>query len=139
MLGQSPTQEWEKLKKAAVQARQPFERESWLNLAFYLDEQYVEWHKDSNSIRRIPRDRRAPNTPRPVVNKIMHFVQQERAMVLQAKPTVDILPATDDLLDITDAAVARRTAPMWPSRSTRTSSSSSRARRCGRSSAARAT
>jgi hypothetical protein len=97
----------EKLKKAAVQARQPFERESWLNLAFYLDEQYVEWHKDSNSIRRIPRDRRAPNTPRPVVNKIMHFVQQERAMVLQAKPTVDILPATDDLLDITDAAVGK--------------------------------
>lgn len=108
MLGRkSPTQEFDKLKTAAVQARLPYEREAWLNLAFYLDEQYVEWSPDTNAIRRIPRDRNTPNAPRPVVNKIMHFVQQEKAMVLQAKPVVDVLPATDDLIDITESTVAK--------------------------------
>lgn len=106
-LRNNPNQEFDKLKHAAVTARLPFEREAWLNLAFYLDEQYVEWHADSGSIRRIPRDNRTPNVPRPIVNKIMHFVQQEKAMVLQAKPTVDVLPATDDLMDITNAGVSK--------------------------------
>lgn len=104
---ETPIQRFEKLRQAAVQARAPFEREAWLNLAFYLNQQYVEWDKNSNSIRQIPRDKANPNTPRPIVNKIMHFVQQERAMVLQAKPTVDILPASDDLMDITDTAVSK--------------------------------
>jgi hypothetical protein len=98
--------ELEKLRDAAVRARLPFDREAWLNLAFYLDEHYVEWNTDTNSIRRIPRDSRTKNAPRPVVNKIMHFVQQERAMVMQTKPLPDVMPATDDLLDIGDAAVA---------------------------------
>ncbi len=95
------------LKDAAAKARQPWDRDAWLNLAFYNDEQYTEWHQDTGSVRRIPRDTRLKNTPRPVVNKIMHFVQQERAMVLQAKPTVDVMPATDDFMDMSDAAVAK--------------------------------
>lgn len=107
MARDSPIQRFEKLRRAAVQARQPFERDAWLNLAFYLDEQYVEWDKHTNAMRSIPRDRNTPNAPRPIVNKIMHFVQQEVSMVLQAKPTVDVLPATDDLLDITDTAVSK--------------------------------
>jgi hypothetical protein len=139
MAGKSPTQEFEKLKLAAVQARLPFEREAWLNLAFYLNEQYVEWNRTrgrSGASRARPRP---TNIPRPVVNKIMHFVQQERAMVLQAKPTVDVMPATDDIMDITNAASPRRTARSWPSRSRPTSRASSRAPCCGRSSPATAT
>ncbi len=107
ILRKNPNEEFDKLKHVAAQARLPFDREGWLNLAFYLDEQYVEWHQDTGNIRRIPRDKRTPNAPRPIVNKIMHFSQQERALALQAKPTVDVLPATDDMMDITDAAVAK--------------------------------
>lgn len=103
----NPNESFEQLKHAAMMARQPFDREAWLNLAFYLDEHYVQWDNDSGSIRRIPRDRRNQNTPRPVVNKIMHYVQSAHASVLQDKPSADVLPATDDLLAIGDAQVAK--------------------------------
>lgn len=106
-LRKNPNQRFEELKQTAAQARTPFDMEGWLNLAFYLDEQYVEWNREAKAIRRIARNPKQPNTPRPTFNKIMHFVQQERALVLQAKPTVDIRPATDDFLDTVDAQVAK--------------------------------
>jgi hypothetical protein len=99
--------EFEKLRAAAAAARQPYDREAWLNLAFYLNEQYVTWNVDTGSIQRIDRDVDAPNTPRPIANKIMHFVQTERANILKARPTPDVLPPTDDFQDISDAEVAK--------------------------------
>lgn len=107
MARKNPNESYEKLKDAAAKARLPFEREWWLNLAFYLDEQYVEWHDASQSIRRIPRDKRNPNAPRPIVNKIMHFVQQELASILQDAPIPDVLPETDDYLAQSDSSVAK--------------------------------
>lgn len=103
----NPNASYEKLKEAAAKARLPFEREWWLNLSFYLDEQYVEWHDASNSVRRIPRNKRTPDAPRPVVNKIMHFVQQELASILQDAPIPDVLPETDDYLAQSDSSVAK--------------------------------
>lgn len=97
----------EKLKDAAAKSRLPWDRDAWLNLAFYLDEQYTTWDNKTGSVQRIPRTDATKNAPRPVVNKIMHFVQQERTQVLQAKPTADVLPATDDYADISHAAVAK--------------------------------
>jgi hypothetical protein len=102
----NPNLQYEQLKHAASQARLPYDKDGWLNLAFYLDEQYVEWKDDISSIRTIPRPDGFEHTPRPVANKIMHFVQQEHASVLQADPTVDVLPATDDMVDISIANVA---------------------------------
>jgi hypothetical protein len=104
---ESALQRFDKLKRAAEAARLPFDREGWLNLAFYLDEQYVTWDDKASSIRRIDRPQNQPNLPRPIVNKIMHYVQQEKAMVLQAKPTVDVMPATDDYMDLSHAGVAK--------------------------------
>jgi len=103
----SPTQKFEQLKHAAQQARLPFEREAWLNLAFYLDEHYVEWNPEAGAIRKIPREDRLKHVPRPVVNKIMHYVQQEQTMVLRDKPQADVMPATDDYLAIGDADVSK--------------------------------
>lgn len=107
----SPTQSYEKLLDAAKEARKPYDREAWLNLAFYLNEQYAEWHEDSGSIRRIPRPINDAGeeiaVPRPVVNKIMHYVRQAHASVLQDKPQPDVMPATDDYTDISDARVAK--------------------------------
>lgn len=45
------------------------------------------------------------HVPRPVSNKIKHFVLQEQAMVLETRPTVDVLPASEDPSDISKANV----------------------------------
>lgn len=98
---------YERLKDTAAKARLPFDKDVWLNVAFYLNEHYVEWVDASKSIRRIDRPPDAPNQPRPVVNKIMHFVSQSHASALQDQPTVDVLPASDSVADISAAEVAR--------------------------------
>lgn len=95
----------EQLKEAAHQARLAHEREAWLNVAFYLGQQYVTW--GDNTLVAIPRRSRNDKTPRPVVNKIMHYVQQELAEVLRDLPQPDVLPPTDDMTDVEDANVAR--------------------------------
>lgn len=101
-----PVQQFEQLKHAAAQARLPYDKDVWLNLAFYLDYQYVEWSGAGSTIQPIPRRMNEEHVPRPVVNKIMHFVNQEHAYVLQTKPTVDVLPATDDPVDMSESQVA---------------------------------
>jgi hypothetical protein len=95
----NPNRVFEQLKERAAKARKPYDKDTWLNLAFYLDEQYVEWNDDIANLRIIPRPDTMKNVPRPVVNKIMHFTMQEHAMALQDKPNVDVLPPTDDPID----------------------------------------
>lgn len=102
----NPNKAWEKLRETAAKARQPFDRDMLLNIAFFLDHQYVEWVPDAAAIRTRPRHKNEARTPRPVANKIMHFVQQEHAYALANRPTVDVLPATDDPLDVSIASVA---------------------------------
>lgn len=102
----NPNEDYEMLRKAAAAARLPYDKDAYLNIAFYLDEQYVEWAAEASSIRRIPRSEGSENTPRPVQNKIMHYVLQKHAQTLQARPTADVFPATDDPLAISDANVS---------------------------------
>src|SRR5438045_2893945 len=85
----------------------PFDREAWLNLAFFLDEQYVDWDTDARTIRQIPRPKDQQNLPRPVVNKIMHYVQSAHATVLSDKPSADVLPADDEILSIGAASLSK--------------------------------
>lgn len=102
----NPNQKFEDLKQAALNARLPYDKDAYLNLAFYLDQQYTEWNAEASSIRQIPRSDRNRHAPRPVVNKIMHFVNQQHASALQARPSVDVLPATDDPVDATQSGVS---------------------------------
>lgn len=101
----NPNRQLEALKYAAARARAPFDRDTWLNCAFYVGEQYVDWNPASMAIEPIPR--KTQNAPRPIANKIMHFVAQSHATALQDKPTVDVLPATDGPVDISNASVAQ--------------------------------
>jgi hypothetical protein len=101
-----PAADFELLRESAAQARLPFDKDVLLNIAFFLDHQYTEWVPDFNSIRTIPRDPKQRNAARPVANKIMHFVMQEHAYALANRPTVDVLPATDDPLDTSIASIA---------------------------------
>jgi hypothetical protein len=103
----NPNVSFERLRYAAAQARLPFDREAWLNLAFFLDEQYVDWDQDAKTIREIPRPKDEQNLPRPVVNKIMHYVQSAHATVLSDKPSADVLPADDEILSIGDASLSK--------------------------------
>src|SRR5438105_4676030 len=81
-LKRNPNQQYQALFEASKRARLPFDKDTWLNIAFYLGEQYVEWADSSSTVRRIPRPEGMENTPRPVANKIMHYVQQEHSMAL---------------------------------------------------------
>jgi hypothetical protein len=101
-------QKLEALKRVAKQARAPQDQEAWLNVSFFQNEQYAEWADTSQNIRELPwRDDvpKAQQLPRPTINKIMHFVEQNVAFALQSKPTADVLPATDDPMALSDAGV----------------------------------
>lgn len=101
------------LLKQARDARRPYDAEAWLNIAFFLGEQYTEWNTDSDNIRRIPRRRfnedrgdvDETDLPRPVLNKIQHFIYTAHAETLQDKPSADVLPATDDYEALLDQDV----------------------------------
>ena len=103
----NPNAKFEQLKYAAAQARVPYDREVWLNTAFYLNYHYVTWSSRHLSLVEIRSKDFKPHTPRPIANKMMHFAAQAHATALQDKPTVDVLPATDDPIDIGHTSVAR--------------------------------
>lgn len=105
-LKRNPNRYFEELKEKAARARLPFDKDVLLNLAFYLDNHYVEWTSSSNSLRTIPRKERQKHAPRPVANKIMHFVVKQHAAVLKDRPQPDVLPASEEPLDISTASVA---------------------------------
>jgi hypothetical protein len=97
--------------KQAVDARKPYDADAWLNIAFFNGNQYSEWSEDN--IREIPRKRYNEATgqpdeadvPRPVFNKIQHFVLTAHAETLQDKPSADVLPASDDYAAMIDQDV----------------------------------
>jgi len=101
---------WKKLREAARHARMPYERDWWLNVAFTYDEQYTEWSNKIENIRRIPRDTlpdgSPDNKPRPVANKIKHFVQQQHAFMKELRPIPEVEPTTEDMIAESDAQVA---------------------------------
>jgi len=99
-------QEYDKLKKLAADARMPFDKDFLLNIAFFLDQQYSVWNGDQNAVMTAPSLSGGENAPRPVVNKITHYVMKQRASALESRPTIDVLPASDDPQDLSIASVA---------------------------------
>lgn len=97
----------------AKTARAPYDAEAWLNIAFFLGEQYVEWPTDDDirsgnapqAIRRIERKKGEEDIPRPIFNKIKNYVLTAHNETLQDKPSIDVLPATDDFMASMDADV----------------------------------
>lgn len=106
----NPNRDLEDLKTAAQAGRLPHEREAWLNVSFYLGNQYVEWHAPRNDpgyLREIPARAEEGNEPRIVINKIMHFARGAQAEALQERPMGDVLPPTASYSDISDSRVAK--------------------------------
>lgn len=106
-LRKNPNRPFEELKDKAAKARKPFDKDVLLNIAFYLDRHYVEWQADANNLRAIPRGPKEQKTPRPVSNKIMHFVVKQHAAALKDRPQPDVLPASEDPLDLSMASVGK--------------------------------
>lgn len=107
----SPTKQFDDLKAAAAKAREPQDTDVLLNLAFYLDEQYTEYVSASQTggmghLNPIA-DTSKKREYRPIVNKMMHFANQSHAQALQTKPMSDVLPATDNESDASEALVAQ--------------------------------
>lgn len=101
------TSEYSRLWESARRARLPYDKDAWLNLAFFNNQQYVEWAPEASTLREIQRPKSAQGIPRPVFNKIMHFVEQEHSMALQTRPNLDVLPASEDPGDVTTSNVAK--------------------------------
>jgi len=103
----NPVAKLNEMARMLEKSRKPYDSDMLTNLAFYLGEQYVEFVDDISTIRVIKADPNVPNMPRPVANKIMHFACAEHASALQSQPTADVLPATDDMLDIELSGVGK--------------------------------
>lgn len=98
------------LKDECKRSRQPFDAEAWLNMAFFMSEQYTEWSNDDFSaagghIRRITRKPDEEELPRPVFNKIQNYIYTAHSETLQDKPSMDVLPANDDYSASMDADI----------------------------------
>lgn len=106
-LRRNPNRQFEELKDKAEKARRPFDKDILLNLAFYLDRHYVEWVSEDNALKPIARGAKELNTPRPVSNKIMHFVVKQHAATLKDRPQPDVLPASEDPVDLSMASVGK--------------------------------
>jgi hypothetical protein len=103
-------QQLKTMRDQCKKARQPYDAEAWLNMAFMFNEQYTEWSNDDFSaagghIRRIPRGKDEEDVPRPVFNKIQHYIYTAHSETLQDKPSMDVLPANDDYTASMDADV----------------------------------
>lgn len=108
LVGKSnPNQRFENLLHRAKVSRLPFDKETWLNIAFFLGQQYVTWSDTMSAPQRIDKKQNEEHIPRPVSNQILHFVLDEQAQALQDEPTVDVMPASTDPGDISVAKVAK--------------------------------
>ena len=103
----NPNARFEQFFHRAKTARLPFDKELWLNVMFFLGQQYVEWGDTTNALRAIDRPANVQHIPRPVANKIQHYVLDAQADVLQTRPMVDVLPASDDPADISISQVCK--------------------------------
>lgn len=107
MLGRkSQCKQFDEIKEDAARARLPYDKDVLLNMAFFLDQQYVTWNAEKKGLEAAPRRKGMENAPRPVSNKIMHFVMKQRASALETHPTVDVLPASNDPVDVSIAEVS---------------------------------
>ena len=91
----------EKILSQAKKERIPFERQWYLNLAFYSGKHYVQWINTTNAnYARLVEPAMPPWRVRHVVNKTRVIVRTELAKLLREKPRGYVIPETTDEEDI---------------------------------------
>lgn len=116
----------EGMYEKAARARKPHDIEWVLDAAFYCGKHYTEWYDKDQCFREIPRgsSRAEQRAPRPVANKVYHFVMDTYAASKLSEPSVEVLSSTMDAMDVSNAKVAQAwlgdvcspTKANWPSR-----------------------
>lgn len=105
-----PTEEFDKLFAKAAAARKPFDVEWILDIAFYCGKQYTEWHQPRNGTGRFRTIPRATgdeqDSPRPISNKIYHFIADSYAQAKKDDAALEVLPTNVDATALSDARVA---------------------------------
>lgn len=87
----------------ARDARRPYERQWYLNLAFYSGKQYVEWSKTEDKL--VHQRQMSAFTPRLTINKIQPIIRTEQSKLTGQKPSATVMPSSNDDSDVF-AAVA---------------------------------
>lgn len=82
----------------AREARRPYERQWYLNLAFYSGKQYVEWSSDQDRL--ISQPVTSMWTPRLTINKIQPIIRTEQAKLTGSKPSATVMPSSNEDRDI---------------------------------------
>lgn len=82
----------------AQDARRPYERQWYTNLAFYSGKQYVEWSQTEDRL--ITQGRTSLWTPRLTINKIQPIIRTEQAKLTGQKPSAVVMPSSNEDRDI---------------------------------------
>lgn len=97
--------DFEKKYKQAKDARVPFEREWYLNIAFYFGKQWVQWVKagGASDFARLIEPPVPPWRVRLVSNKIKPIIRKELAKINQERPRGFVVPSSSDDEDLAAA------------------------------------
>lgn len=92
-------EELRRLKEAAKRSRASFDADYWVNLAFFLNQQYSTWNTTKNTLVEVARLPGEELAPRPVINKIMHFTVKSHATACSFDPRPEVIcPSTDAVI-----------------------------------------
>lgn len=100
----------DKYEKARAE-RLTFERQWYMNLAFYFGRQWVQWvGNQNNQLSRLQEPQAPPWRVRMVSNRVRPIVRAEMAKVTKEHPTAFVIPASSDDDDL---AAARAAEQIW--------------------------
>jgi len=95
----------EKFYTTGIEARKPFERQWYLNMAFFLGKQWVTWNTSKGQLEEPP----APSyRVRLVANRIMPTVLHIVAKLSQNRPVYKVVPNTAESEALNDALVSEK-------------------------------
>lgn len=99
----------ETMFQTARQGRLPFERQWYVNMAFYFGKQYVQWQPSGlGALTRLWEPPVPSWRVRLVCNKIKPIVRTELAKITKERPTAFVMPATGDDDDLVAAQAAEQ-------------------------------
>lgn len=90
------------------QARMQFERQWFMNLAFYFGKQYYQWTSQLGPIARLIEPKAPPWRVRAVSNKIKPIARSEHAKLNKESPLPFVIPSTTDDADVYAARAAEQ-------------------------------
>ena len=94
----------------AREARRTYERQWYLNLAFYSGKQYVEWSKNEDKL--VHQRQVSAFTPRLTINKIQPIIRTEQSKLTGQKPSATVMPSSNDDSDVFAATAGEQ---VWES------------------------